>query len=372
MKNWNDTTQQGKRAFIIAEIGKNQIQSAEDRPVAEYLENAKELARLAVESGADCVKFQTHWVHDEQLQIDVTSPHFKGSDRYSWVRRNMMSTPFHEFWVPLKEYVDGLGVPFLSTPMSKGAAWLLSQLDVKLWKMGSGDMLDFVTLDFIAKTGKPLIFSSGMSSIEETQKAIAFLKKRKVDMALLHCVSQYPCPPEELRLSTIEYYKEIFPDVTVGFSDHSIGFESAVAARALGAVIIEKHFSSSRDHWGSDHKVSMLPEEFREMVDSIRALEADPAKKDEWLSREIVIKGMGDKNKTMDEKEQVFRGFFRKSLMAGQDIAAGTVITEDMIYAMRPQAYAGGLPSEEYENILGKIITKDLKKYDALTKDTLK
>ena len=372
MTSWKELTNNGKKTFIIAEIGKNQIKTEEERSVEEYLKNAKELVKLAKESGADAVKFQTHWVHDEQLNIDVTSPHFKGADRYSWVTRNTKSTPFHEFWLPLKKYCDEIGIMFFSTPMSKGAAWILNQLNVPIWKVGSGDLLDFPTLEFMSKTKKPIVFSTGMSTWEETQKAIDFLRRNHADIAMLHCISKYPAPPEDLHLATIEFYKEQFPDLTIGFSDHSIGYESAVAAVALGAQIIEKHFSTDRTHWGADHKVSMHPDEFRTMVNSIRELELNPSKKQEWLSKDIVKRGMGEKKKTMLEGEAVFRQYFRKSLMAGQSIKAGTVITEDMVYAMRPQIYAKGLPSERYEEVIGKIVTKDLNKYDPITFDILK
>jgi len=371
MKSWKEYTKNGTRTLILVDIGKNFIQTEEEKSVEEYLKNAKELVKLAKDSGADAVKFQTHWVHDEQLNIDVTSPHFKGSDRYSWVSRNMRSTPFNEFWRPLKDYCDELGILFFSTPMSKGAAWILNQLDVPFWKVGSGDILDFVTLDYLTKTGRPILFSTGMSTWEETNKAINFLNKKGADIAMLHCISKYPCPPEDLHLATIEYYKEQFPDLTIGFSDHSVGYDSAVASVVLGANIVEKHFSLNRELWGADHKVSMTPQELREMVDHIRALEKDPSKRQEWLDKDIVKRGMGEKKKTMLEGESVFRDYFRKSLMAGQTIRAGTVITEEMVFAMRPQAYAGGLPSEEYESVIGKKLTKDLKKYDPITREVL-
>ncbi len=370
-KNWREATHDHTRCYIIAEVGKNQIQTEEDRPVSEYLENAKELVRLAAEAGADCVKFQTHHVDDEQLNINVTSPHFKGSDRYSWVSRNTNATPYDEFWVPLKAYTDSLGVDFISTPMSCGSAKMLEKLDVPFWKIGSGDILDFVTLDYIAQTKKPLIISSGMSTMEEVEKTMAFLQARNVEVALLHCVSQYPCPPEELNLSTIAYFKEKFPNVTVGFSDHSLGYESAVAAVALGAEIVEKHFSLSRDLWGADHKVSMTPEEFKTLVTNIRDMEADQNLREDWLSRDIVKRGLGDKTKTLGDKETVFRGFFRKSLMAAQDIPAGTTVTPDMLYAMRPQEYAGGLPSECYEDVIGKTLKVALKQYDPVKEENL-
>ncbi|MEK9147977.1 MAG: N-acetylneuraminate synthase family protein [Patescibacteria group bacterium] len=351
--------------FVVAEIGKNFIQTQEERPIAEYLENAKALVKAAHEAGADAVKFQTHNVEDEQLNILVVSPHFKGVDRYSWLTRNTKATPLEHFWRPLKTYCDELGIIFHSTPMSRGAAQKLNELGVELWKVGSGDILDFVALDFLTSTGKPIIMSSGMSTIEELDQAIDFLKRREASVILLHCVSKYPCPPEHLNLATIGFLRERY-GIPVGFSDHSIGIDSALAAVALGAQVIEKHFSFSRDLWGADHKVSMTPEELKALVSGIRELERDPSKKAAYLEKDSVKAGMGSGTKVLQEDEAVFRPYFRKSLMAGRDIPAGTVITADMLYAMRPQQYAGGLPSEEYGNVLGKVTKVGLKKYDPI------
>lgn len=353
------------RVFVVAEIGKNFIQTEEEKPVAEYLENAKALVKAAHEAGADAVKFQTHNVEDEQLNINVVSPHFKGADRYSWVTRNTNATPLNEFWRPLKQYCDDLGIIFHSTPMSRGAAQKLNQLGVELWKVGSGDILDFVTLDYLASTKKPIIMSCGMSTLEETDQAINFLKQRNADVILLHCVSKYPCPPEELNLGTIGFLQERY-NIPVGFSDHSIGVDSALAASALGAKVIEKHFSFSRDLWGADHKVSMTPEELQELVSGIREFEKNPAKRSEYLEKDIVKAGMGRSDKVLQDDEAVFRPYFRKALMAGQDIPAGAVISADMLYAMRPQMYAQGLPTEEYENVLGKRTVRVVKKYEPI------
>ncbi|MDP3770236.1 MAG: N-acetylneuraminate synthase family protein [Candidatus Sungbacteria bacterium] len=359
-----------KKVFVIAEIGKNFIETREERPVAEYLENAKKLVKAAKAAGADAVKFQTHNVEDEQLNITVTSPHFKGADRYSWVTRNTHATPLNEFWRPLKAYCDESGIIFHSTPMSRGAAKILQELDVPFWKVGSGDILDFVMLDFLASTKKPIIISSGMSTLEELDLTMDFLKRRNAEVILLHCVSKYPCPPEELRLATIDFLHKRY-GVIIGFSDHSIGIDSAFAAVALGARVIEKHFSLSRDLWGADHKVSMTPEEMRELVTGIRAIEQDAVLKSAYLQKDIVKQGMGTSEKVLQEDEAVFRPFFRKSLMASRDLAAGTVLASDDLYAMRPQQYAGGLPSEQYEKVLGKRVSMPLKKFDPITSDIL-
>src|SRR3989344_5979465 len=145
-----------KGVFVIAELGKNFIQTEEEKSVVEYLENAKKLVKAAHEAGASAVKFQTHNAEDEQLNIKIVAPHFKG-ERYAWVTRNQNATPINEFWKPLKAYCDKLGIIFFSTPMSRGAAVKLNELGVELWKVGSGDILDFVALDFMASTKKPII-----------------------------------------------------------------------------------------------------------------------------------------------------------------------------------------------------------------------
>lgn len=168
----------GERIFIIAELGKNFIQTKEKKTTEEYLDNAKKLIKLAKESGADAVKFQTHNVEDEQLNINITSPHFSGSDRYNWVKRNDLATPL-EFWQELKKYSEKLGIIFFSTPMSRGAAKKLEKVDIPIWKVGSADPLDFVMLDFLADTKKPIIISSGMSILKEIDQAIDFLKKEE-------------------------------------------------------------------------------------------------------------------------------------------------------------------------------------------------
>lgn len=360
-----------KGVFIAVDIGKNFIQTKEEKSVEEYLQNACVLVDMAVEAGVDAVKFQTHNYEDEQLNINVTSSHFSGSDRYSWVKRNTLSTTVEEFWKPLKKYCDDNGVIFFSTPMSRGAAQILDQIGgVGMWKVGSGDILDFVMLDYERNSNKPILLSSGMSTLVEIERAIKFIQEKNNQVCLLHCVSKYPCPPEELNLETIEFYKEEF-NIPIGFSDHSIGVESAVVAAAMGATFIEKHFSLSRDLWGADHKVSLTPEEAKEMVKRIREIENDENLKRKILLSDFAKKCMGIKGKILQDGEAVFRPLFRKSLMAGCDIKAGEVLTPEKIYAMRPQAYAGGLPSEKYEEVLGKMVNKNLKKFEAITVEVL-
>ncbi|HEY4517667.1 MAG TPA: N-acetylneuraminate synthase family protein [Candidatus Paceibacterota bacterium] len=352
----------GDGVFFIAEIGKNFIQTEGERPVAEYLENAKKLVKAAKEAGADAVKFQTHEVEDEQLNIDITSPHFKGADRYSWITRNMAATPIETFWKPLKKYCDEIGILFFSTPMSRKAAMKLEEVGVPLWKVGSGDVQDYVTLDFMFSTKKPVIISSGMVSLAELDEVINHIRDNKAPLVVLYCISQYPAPKEYFNLATIEYLTEKYPEVVIGFSDHSLGDEVALAAVKLGAKVIEKHFSFSRDLWGADHKVSMTPEEFKRMVDTVRSGAYQSVETAPYYGR---------KDKDLEGANNQFRPYFNKSLMAGMDIPAGAIITRDMVFAMRPKMYAKGLPAQEFPRVLGRAVKQALKKFDPLTEEVL-
>jgi len=288
------------------------------------------------------------------LKINVISPHFSSVDRYNWIKRNQQATPL-EFWRELKDYSEQLDILFFSTPMSRGAAEILSKIDVPVWKIGSGDILDFVMLDYVAQTGKPVIISTGMSSLEEIDKAVNFLRERTDKIIIMHCVSKYPCPPEELNLKTIRFLEQRY-NLPVGFSSHSINDKDAVAAAIdLGAKVIEKHFSLSRDLWGPDHKVSLTPDEFKSMVNM-----AYSGKKSNFTD-------LGSEYKILNNDEMVFRPIFRKSLVAGKNIKAGETISKEKIYSMRPHGYINGLPSEEYENVIGKKALKNLNKYDPIT-----
>ncbi len=354
-----------KGVFVIAEAGKTFIETEEDRPVAEYLKNAKELVDKAVWAGADAIKFQTHSVEDEQLPFEVRSPHFNGMDRYGWVKRNTDATPVKEFWKPLREYCESRGIVFLSTPMSRGAARRLSATGVLLWKIGSGDILDFVLLDYVRNTGLPVIMSSGMSTLEEVEKGFKFLRAKNKRVALLHCLSKYPGLPEEANLATMELFRERFPGVPVGFSENSPYLEQSLIAVAMGAAIIERHFTANRDSWGPDHKISSTPEELKKLVDGVRKIERDPEERMRWLAHPNALLALGKKEKFLREGEALFRPLFRKTLVAGEDIPAGAVVADKMLYAMRPQ-FAGKMPSERYHEILGRKTKSAIRKYDPI------
>lgn len=348
--------------FFIAEIGKNFIQTEDERSVEEYLENAKALVKAAKEAGADAVKFQTHEVEDEVLNLDFISPHFQAKDRYSWVKRNMEATPLETFWKPLKKYCDSLGILFFSTPMSRKAARKLSQIGVPMWKVGSGDVQDYVMLNDIASTGKPAIISSGMTSLAEFDDVIAYLDEKKVPLGIMYCVSKYPAPKESFNVATIELFREKYPNAVVGFSDHSLTHDVVLAAMKVGAQMIEKHFSFSRDLWGSDHKVSLTPEGFAEMVNAARTRAYEAIDPTEFY---------GTKDTELEGALNEHRPFFNKALVAGTDIPAGTTFAEEMIFAMRPIKLAGGLPSNRLADVVGKKAKRTFAKFDPITEDDI-
>ena len=200
-----------------------------------------------------------------------------------------------------------------------------------------------------------------MVSLQELDEVVRYITSRGSELVVLYCVSQYPCPPELFNLATIERLIEQYPSVTVGFSDHSITHEAVEGALKLGAKVIEKHFSFDRALWGSDHKASLTPEEFKEMVTLARAGQYHD-------SDHSLFYGL--KEKELEGAENQFRPYFNKALVAGLDIEKGTVITEDMVYAMRPVQLIDGLPSNTLHEVIGKKSKRSIKKMDPLTRES--
>jgi sialic acid synthase SpsE len=348
--------------FIVAEIGKNFIQSESEQTIEEYMNNAKKLIDAAAEAGADAVKFQTHEVEDEQANIKIVSPHFKSLDRYKWVKRNTLATPL-TFWQEIKSYSENKGLIFFSTPMSRGAAIKLDEVGVPLWKIGSGDVDDFLLLDYVLSTNKPVIISSGMVSLDELDKIMSHLKKTNLAVGLLYCVSEYPCPLEHFNLSTIELFTKKYPWAMIGFSDHSIdGHDVTLAAVKLGARMIEKHFSLSRDFWGSDHKVSLLPNEFKDMVMAIRAGRYD--------NTDVKVY-YGSLHKELEGATNKFRPYFKKTLTSSVDIPAGKIIDIYDLCALRPQKFLDGISPDLYSSVIGKKARVNIKKHTPITDSLL-
>ena len=347
--------------YVIAEIGKNFIQSENEVSLEEYISNSKELIDAAKESGADAVKFQTHEFEDEQLNIKIKSPHFKASDRYSWVVRNTKATPL-QFWEEISDYCKTREITFFSTPMSRNAARKISDM-VPFWKVGSGDIQDYLLLNELIRTKKPVIISTGMVSLNELDKVVDYLTNNDVELGILYCVSKYPCPSEDFNLSTIKFLKKKYPNTKIGFSDHSIGFEASLAAIKLGAQIIEKHFSMDRNLWGSDHKVSLTPKEMKEMVKAIKSNSFKEINTDLFY---------GYEEKELEGAKNIFRPYFGKKLVAASSLPKGTILSEDLLYAMRPSKEIEGISANNVSKVVGRTINKPINKYEAITSSLLK
>jgi len=245
--------------LIIADAGKNFIMK-EDSDMALCLDEAKNLARSAQRAGANVVKFQAHVLEDEKYVRDPS--------RHEWIKKNEDLTPREEFWKPLSEYCKELGITFCVTPMSRMAAEKLKGL-VDIYKIGSADIVNEDLLHYVAAQKVPLIISSGMSTSVEIDNAVQMLKTAGADFSLLHCTSIYPCPIGKLNLANITSLIKKYPDVLIGFSDHSSSTKvPAFAVKEYNARIIEKHFTLDQQaEYGPDHKISLCFREFKEMTD---------------------------------------------------------------------------------------------------------
>ena len=258
--------------FVICEASKNWLTS-ESMTIYKALENAKKLASIAKSSGGNCVKYQCHVAEDE-----VKKRHAK---RHSWITLNEALTPFDTFWKPLKEYCDEIGIEFLCTPMSKLAAEKINPL-IKRWKVASPDIRDWELLQYLKDTGKPIIFSTGMATEDEVWETREFLGGNYKTLA---CVSEYPCPIERADLEELRKRH--------GLSDHTQSLITGALAVALGAEIVEKHFSWNG--WGKDAHMSLNPEQLKEYIENIREAEKAmlpverPTEKEKELLKEFYI-----------------------------------------------------------------------------------
>ena len=318
--------------LIIAEIGINHGGS---------LDVAKSMVDLIVHSGCECVKHQTHIIEDEMTE-EAKAIFPPNANKSIWDVMKECSLKLDEEQ-ELKEYAENLGLIWISTPFSRMAADFLDEIDVPAFKIGSGEADNLPLINHIAQKGKPIIMSTGMQSIKSLKNSVNILEKSGVEYALLECTNLYPSPPEIVSLQGIQELKEAFPKALVGFSDHSIGPHIALASVALGACIIERHFTDTRYRSGPDITCSMDPAELRLLVD--RSVEIHKAL-------------MNPKQRTEPE-EDVYK-FARASVVADRDMAAGHIITEKDIWVRRPGS--GEIPGYKYNDIIGKKLRLDVKK----------
>ena len=332
MKIGNRSIGPNEPPLIIAEIGINHGGS---------LDVAKSMVDLIVHSGCECVKHQTHIIEDEMTE-EAKAIFPPNANKSIWdVMKECSLKPDEE--QELKEYAENLGLIWISTPFSRMAADFLDEIDVPAFKIGSGEADNLPLINHIAQKGKPIIMSTGMQSIKSLKNSVNILEKSGVEYALLECTNLYPSPPEIVSLQGIQELKEAFPKALVGFSDHSIGPHIALASVALGACIIERHFTDTRYRSGPDITCSMDPAELRLLVD--RSIEIHKAL-------------MNPKQRTEPE-ESVYK-FARASVVADRDLAAGHIITEKDIWVRRPGS--GEIPGYKYNDIIGKKLRLDVKK----------
>ena len=332
MKIGNRSIGPNEPPLIIAEIGINHGGS---------LDVAKSMVDLIAHSGCECVKHQTHIIEDEMTE-EAKAIFPPNANKSIWDVMKECSLTLDEEQ-ELKEYAENLGLIWISTPFSRMAADFLDEIDVPAFKIGSGEADNLPLINHIAQKGKPIIMSTGMQSIKSLKNSVNILEKSGVEYALLECTNLYPSPPEIVSLQGIQELKEAFPKALIGFSDHSIGPHIALASVALGACIIERHFTDTRYRSGPDITCSMDPAELRLLVD--RSIEVHKAL-------------MNPKQRTEPE-ESVYK-FARASVVADRDMAAGHIITEKDIWVRRPGS--GEIPGYKYNDIIGKKLRLDVKK----------
>ncbi|MDD4319290.1 MAG: N-acetylneuraminate synthase family protein [Candidatus Peribacteraceae bacterium] len=327
--------------LIIAEIG-----SVHDGSFG----NALKLIELAKECGADAVKFQTHIADAETLKDAPSPSYFTAEPRHDYFRR----TAFSETqWKELKKHADKTGIEFLSSPFSIEAVELLERVGMKRYKIPSGETTNLPLLEAVARTGKPVLLSSGMNSWEELDRAVETIRKHHNDITVLQCTSEYPCPYEQVGINVLAEMRERY-QLPVGLSDHTLTTFAPLVAVAHGAAVIEKHLTFSRSMYGSDAAHSLEPVEFTHMTEGIRATEtmlAHPVDK-------------SDANRFRDMKDT-----FEKSIVSVAAIAKGTTITEHMLALKKPGT---GLPSRLLPLVIGCTAMRDIPAHTLLQAKDLK
>lgn len=313
--------------LVIAEIGINH---------GGDLEVAKHMVRCAAQAGCEIVKHQTHFVEDEMTD-EAKSIFPPNADVSIWevMARCALSRDDEK---ALKAFTENLGMIYISTPFSRSAADFLNELDVPAFKIGSGEADNLPLIRHIAAFGKPIIMSTGMQTIDSIRASVDILENAGVEYALLECTNLYPSPPEIVSLRGVTDLQKAFPNAVVGFSDHSIGPEMALASVALGACLLERHFTDTRYRAGPDISCSMDPAELKFLIDR---------------SAEIHTALHNSKQRTGPE-EDVYR-FARASIVADKDLAAGTVITSSDIWARRPGS--GEIPGFDFDKVIGRKLT---------------
>ena len=325
-----------EHCFIIAEAGVNHNGS---------IVLAKQLIDIAAKADADAVKFQT-FIAEEVISTDAPKAEYQkqttdaSESQLDMIKKLELSKEDHQ---ELMDYAKYKNIMFLSTPFDEESVDLLIELKVPLIKISSGEITNHPFLKYIAIKGLPIILSTGMSTLEEVAEAVSVIKEAGCDdLTLLHCTSNYPARVQDCNLLAMKTMADVF-DILVGYSDHTPGIYVSLAAAAMGACVIEKHFTLDKNLPGPDHMASLEPTELEEMVWGIR----------------LVEKARGSSVKVPVESELEVRDVARRSIVAKVDIPAETVITENMLAFKRPGV---GVPPKNLDKIIGHASLSDIKK----------
>ena len=293
-------------------------------------------------SGADAVKFQTHIASEESTPQEPWRIKFSKQDRSRYEYWQRMEFSVDE-WLGLKEHAEECGLLFLSTPFSPKAVDLLSSIGMKVWKVASGEIGNLPLLEQMAATGRPVILSSGMSDWAELDEAVDLVKRNGNPLAVLQCTSAYPCPPERVGLNLLEEMRLRY-GTPVGLSDHSGNIFASLAAATLGAEVIEIHVALSREMFGPDVPASVTSEELATLVTGVRDIERMIGSP---VSKEAVAKEM-----------EPLRQLFTKSVVAGADLSAGTVLKPEHLKLKKP---GSGLHASYLPKLVGRRLGRNLK-----------
>ena len=327
----------GQPCFVIVEAG---INHNGDRTLA------AELVRAAAEAGADAIKFQTHFPEHETLR-DGPSAAYVGEPLFDLLTRTALSRDAH---YELRDLARRHAILFLSTPFSREAADFLMSVGVPAFKVGSGELTNLPLQRHIARKGKPMIVSTGMSTPEEIDRTVDLLNQEGARFALMHCTSTYPTPYEHVQLGCIEWLRTRY-QVPVGLSDHTLGTYIGFAAVAAGARLFEKHFTMSRTLPGPDQQGSIEPHELRDLVRGIRAIEQ-----------------AGGATKQIQPGEDDVRRMAHRSVVSLRHIAVGVVISADDVWTKRPGT---GIPARHLDEVIGRVAKRAIAKDRLIAWDDL-
>lgn len=331
------------KVLIIAEAGVNHNGS---------IELAKRLVDEAVNAGVDYIKFQTFKSEKlvskaaKQAEYQQKNIGHEGESQYTMLKRLELSPADHEVLI---DYCNSKGIMFFSTAFDMDSIDYLHSLNLGLWKIPSGEITNFPYLRKIATFGEPIILSTGMSELNEIEEAIQVLIKygvAKEDLTVLHCTTEYPTPFKDVNLKAMLQIGEKF-GVKIGYSDHTKGIEVPIAAVALGATVIEKHFTLDKTMEGPDHKASLEPDELKAMVTSIRNIE----------------NALGSGHKHVSDSERKNIEIVRKSIVAACPIKAGELLTEDNLTVKRP---GSGISPMKWNEVVGTFAVKDFEEEEPI------